>query len=434
MSIRKMVFMVLVIGILFFISSPLAHAAAATEEGLLKRIEKLEKRVVELETRLAEKEVAIKKEKVPADVDERLSQLEEKTKIVDFLKGIEVHGFVDTSYILNFDTPTSPNTRTNSLRVFDTEANGFMLNLAEINIEKPISQESPLGFRVDIDFGDDAEVFGAAGLGSTTNEVDLQQAYVQLYVPYEIPFMKDLNLRAGKYVTLHGAEVIEAVDNWNFSRSYLFGYAIPFTHTGVRANFRPFDFWDTTAYIGLVNGWDNVTDNNRGKTIESQIAISPFENFFLSVADIFGPEQASNSSNYRNVIDVVAKYDVTNRLSLMANYDFGYEDDGAGVGDDAWWSGIAGYAKYNLFDWWSVAGRFEFFRDRDGVRTGVSTSRGVTNLKVWEMTFTNEFRIFKNLLGRLEYRFDHANNDVYNNDSSVSDYQNTFAAEAIYRF
>jgi hypothetical protein len=31
-------------------------------------------------------------------------------------------------------------------------------------------------------------------------------------------------------VTYFGAEVIEAIDNPNYSRSFLFNYAIPFTH------------------------------------------------------------------------------------------------------------------------------------------------------------------------------------------------------------
>ena len=37
---------------------------------------------------------------------------------------------------------------------------------------------------------------------------------------------------AGKFVTPIGAEVIESQDNWNYTRSILFGYAIPFYHLG----------------------------------------------------------------------------------------------------------------------------------------------------------------------------------------------------------
>jgi hypothetical protein len=38
-------------------------------------------------------------------------------------------------------------------------------------------------------------------------------------------------------VTLAGYEVIEAWKDPNITRSILFGFAIPFTHTGIRANY-----------------------------------------------------------------------------------------------------------------------------------------------------------------------------------------------------
>ena len=41
----------------------------------------------------------------------------------------------------------------------------------------------------------------------------------------------------GKFVTSAGAEVIEAKDNWNYSRSLLFVNAIPYLHR--RAHFIP---------------------------------------------------------------------------------------------------------------------------------------------------------------------------------------------------
>jgi hypothetical protein len=52
---------------------------------------------------------------------------------------------------------------------------------------------------------------------------------LQAYVSVKLP--ADVVLDAGKFVTNAGAEVIEAKDNWLYSRSLLFGFAVPFTHT-----------------------------------------------------------------------------------------------------------------------------------------------------------------------------------------------------------
>ncbi len=43
---------------------------------------------------------------------------------------------------------------------------------------------------------------------------------------------RGLTLKGGKFVTLLGQKVIESPNNLNFSRGYLFGLAIPLTHTG----------------------------------------------------------------------------------------------------------------------------------------------------------------------------------------------------------
>jgi len=44
-----------------------------------------------------------------------------------------------------------------------------------------------------------------------------------------------LTIIGGKFVTLAGAEVINSTLDTNYSRSILFGYAIPFSHTGARS-------------------------------------------------------------------------------------------------------------------------------------------------------------------------------------------------------
>ena len=55
-----------------------------------------------------------------------------------------------------------------------------------------------------------------------------------------------------------GAEVIESQDNWNYSRSVLFGYAIPFYHMGLRATLPVTDKLSFAGY--LVNGWNNSSE------------------------------------------------------------------------------------------------------------------------------------------------------------------------------
>ena len=367
------------------------------------------------------------------------------------LKGVQMSGFVDTSMSLNFNTP---GTRTNTLRVFDTQSNSFMLNNTELVLEKPVSSDSRLGFRTDLDFGTDSKVIGAvtSGLGRGDDELDIQQAYAE----YLAPLGNGLDIKAGKFVTLVGAEVIESKDNWNFSRSYLFGFAEPATHTGLRMSYPFSDRF--TAIAGLNNGWDVVDDNNSGKSFELSFSAVPCDKTSLATTYFFGPEQTTNSAqpasgtfgsntHTRHLIDVVAGYQPIDALQLKMNFDYGFEEKGVGIGKPATWSGIAGYARYAINDWWAIAGRTEWFHDADGVRTafrptgsgtfGVGSLNGISglDLKLWEWTITNEFKLNKHLTGRLEYRHDQASEHVFRrNDLGQRPYQDTVSAEVIMPF
>ncbi len=134
---------------------------------------------------------------------------------------VDVTGFVDVYYGYNFNK-TNP-----AFRTFDVQHNTFSLSLAEVAFAKGVTPESRVGFRADLDFGKTADLVGAYEPEDNGQEIykHIQQAYVSLLTG-------KVTWDVGKFVTPIGAEVIESQDNWNYTRSILFGYAIPFYHTG----------------------------------------------------------------------------------------------------------------------------------------------------------------------------------------------------------
>src|SRR3989338_501164 len=238
-----------------------------TNRALLQRIAALEQKVEELNKKL-EVGATIEAAKISDEFVEKKVQL----------KDIGLSGFVDTSYTYNF---AGPDSRSNTARVFDTEANNFNVQAAELVFEKLPPDEGGVGFRTDLFFGQDAEVITPTG--STRDQFDSEQAYISFKPPlnFNLPIGNWQWIRVGKFVTMHGAEVIESKDNWNFSRSILFGYAIPFTHTGLRVGYDLFDGF--SGYVGVNNGWDNVKDNNNAKSVEASLSWVPLENVSLYV-------------------------------------------------------------------------------------------------------------------------------------------------------
>lgn len=386
--------------IAFFFGIALGAVEARAESALEEEISDLRQRLQNLE------------KKISSDASE------EEGSVLTFLRGIKVSGHLDTSVNYNFNEPDS---KANDLRIFDTDANTLNLDLFELVLEKD-APEGGVGFRLVLDYGDVAESIGSSGLGSTSDEFDLQQAYVSLNAPLGI---SGLSLNIGKFATLLGYEVIQSKDNFNTSRSFLFGYAIPFTHTGILASYVLNDTLDFN--LGVVNGWDNVKDNNDAKTVLGRVGITPYEDLSIGITGIYGAEQDNSNGNKRGVVDVVATWEATDKLTLGLNYDYGYEEDGISEGQSAIWWGKAVYAHYQLMDKWALAARVELFDDEDGARTG-------TAQQLWEITMTNDYNLYDNLLLRLEYRHDESNKSSFAEKDKTVGAQDTISLEMIYTF
>ena len=87
----------------------------------------------------------------------------------------------------------------------------------------------------------------------------------QMYVATKPPKWKGFEADFGQFTTSAGAEVIESGDNWNYSRSLLFANAIPYYHFGLRTSIPIGSAF--TGGVQVVQGWNNIFDNNSGKTV-----------------------------------------------------------------------------------------------------------------------------------------------------------------------
>jgi len=295
-----------------------------------------------------------------------------------------VTSFVDTYYGYFFNKPTG----NVPLRNFDTKHNTFSLGLVEVAAEQKVTTANRLGFRLDLQAGPTAELVNAFEPGGLEFLKNVEQAYGSYL------FGRKLQVDVGKFVTSHGAEVIETKDNWNYSRSLLFALAIPYYHAGLRATV-PIN--DKVSVMGmLVNGWNNVVDNNSGKTWCFGATLKPSPKLTLVQNVMGGPEQKDDTHDKRFLSDTVLTVSPTDKLSLMANYDYGTDTV---LGTDVKWQGVALYARLQAAPAWALTPRFEWLDDADGFMTG-------TGQKVKEFTITSEQKIGGKLLTRLEYRRD----------------------------
>lgn len=319
---------------------------------------------------------------------------------------LDINAFVDVYYGYNVNR-VDP-----AFRTFDIHDNTFSLSLAEVTFAEVVNPQNRLGFRVDLNFGETADLVAALEPEENGQEIykHFQQAYMSLLTG-------KVQWDAGRFVTPIGAEVIESQDNWNYTRSILFGYAIPFNHTGVRATVPVSDALSVTGF--LLNGWNNGTDLSGDKTVALGAVLKPHPSLTWNATYMGGREV--EGGDFRNLFDTTATVAATSKLSLMANFDYGQE------GDVKWW-GLATYAKLQALPSWALAGRFEYVDDTEGGFMTLGT-------QAQSLTVTSDHLIAGALKARLEYRTDFADDPIYpKDDGSLSTKQTTFTVGLVYGF
>jgi hypothetical protein len=288
-------------------------------------------------------------------------------------------GYVDWNY-------NNPASGFNGLQNFDFRADTAHVNIGKITIDRA---PAPLGFHVDVGFGETLDAIHAAD-----RDPNAWKYFQQAYIDLKPKSWHGLEIDAGQFVTSAGAEVIETNQNWNYSRSLLFAWAIPYYHFGLRASMPIGAHF--TAGVQLVNGWNNVEPLNGGKTVGLNGAyawkkVTWTNNYYV------GPEKPHTTVGLRNLFDTVIQVNATDKFSYYINGDYG-RDKNVGPGASVW-AGVAVAARYAIGKKYAIASRLEYFDDRNGFSTG-------TAQHVEEFTLTGEYKMNGWLMSRLEFRND----------------------------
>jgi putative OmpL-like beta-barrel porin-2 len=337
--------------------------------------------------------------------------------------GITVNGYIDAAY-----QHADRNLECSGcgFRVFDNQNNSFVLHQVGLTVAKQPKEGA--GGLVNLTAGKDAAVIHSFDTQSES-QFDVTQAYAQ-YATGPITVI------AGKYVTMHGTEVIASTGNTNFSRSILFG-SVPFTHTGLRATYAMSDA--VSLMVGLNNGWDQVKDSNKGKTVELGLTLTPIKPLSIVASFMRGKENVplftGATEGQRTSANLVGTYTLSDTISFGAEYLRVQQDHATSLTDGstikAKYDGIAGYFTYMIAPKLRAALRAESFKDTDGFRFGVAPGT-----KYKEFTATLGYLQSANFELRGEIRRDTASNDVFTDTGSGAMKKNlmTYAVQALYKF
>jgi hypothetical protein len=382
-----------------------------------------------------------------------MAQAEEKSTndVLTALSATTISGYVDTSAHWN------PGTGNANLPVYTpngqsggTKADGFNLDLVALTISKPVGEgDWGAGYNATFLFGPDATGYNNSVNGSNQSDFSLKDAYVDLHVPLG----NGLDLKLGTFTEILGYEVYETGNNPNYTRSY--GYEIePTAMTGGLAayQFSPV----ISAQAGVANTW-SAGINSRSNPPKAESYKTYLGGVTLTAPDSLGFLSGSTlSGGVINGYDAVATQAIKTSfyvggniktpikcLSVGVAYDYVALANGITTDPDTgdtinhnsgYQNATAVYLLWQATDKLSFNTRGDYFSQSEYL-----TSSGMPR-KAFGLTETVQYDLWKNVVSRLEFRWDHSacGQEAYGgtDPNSAPSLKNTFlvAANIIYKF
>ncbi len=300
---------------------------------------------------------------------------------------VKLSGWIETGVAANPDNPAD---RQNFCHLFTDRSNELLLNQAVITAERALAasgDDFDWGFKAQLLYGSDARYIHSVGLFDNTQHEIMQPDVVEAWMLFHLPIPHTaggLDLKAGKFVTLEGAETIDPHTNVFYSHSYIFNFGIPFNHTGILATFHPVKGLD--LYAGAVRGVNtSLTDNNSSAAFHGGVGVTLLDGKLTAlVTTHIGPENAHNNHDQRYLNDLVLTWKATDKLTAIVDANFAEDESVPGTAKAY---GAAAYLTYSANVWLTLAIREEVFRDEKGFFVGsfadnddfIDLERGKTN-------------------------------------------------------
>src|SRR5438552_2190163 len=322
------------------------------------------------------------------------------------LAGFKLSGFAEASYAYS---GRSLGDTTIVGRLYDRLQNRFALNALAVVLDRPYDPAKfSAGFHTELLVGQDATVIQSNGLfagAATPVPVDVPHLYVTLNVPTASG--NGLQLKVGRIPTLFGLEVIETYANPNWSEGNQFVYVENFTALGVSVETKFNNHLD--AQFRVINGWDQVSDNNGRKSLMGRVGIYPDAATSLGIVGFWGPEEAGiNGANRYGIEGLLSRK--LGKATVWVQGDYGKEQANAALPDptqDAQWWALGGWVTYDFSTSVGLALRGDYVNDQDGARTnGVFGFPANTGQKFGSGTATLNIRAWPDAVVRPELRYD----------------------------
>ena len=176
----------------------------------------------------------------------------------------------------------------------------------------------------------------------------------------------------GIFFSHMGMESWLSRDNPTYTRSLVAEYS-PYYQSGAKITWTATP--KLTAQLDVVNGWQNISENNRGKGAGIRLDYVPAENATLSYYNFFSQEAGTRLRTFNGIGAKIVK----GRATLLGQFDVGTQDRGNVSGGTDHWYGATAIARAQLSSTIAVSVRLERFDDKAQVIIGTGNFNEAAN-------------------------------------------------------
>lgn len=296
----------------------------------------------------------------------------------------QVHLFLDTCYGYDFNNPLSRN------RDYTTQParhNEFNLNLGLI--ESKYTTEN-MRAHLSLQTGTYVQSTYAA-------EPLLAQWIAEASVGMK--FLERFWLDVGILPSHIGMESVVSKHNLNYTRSIMADNT-PYYETGVRFSV---DFSEPfSGQVLLLNGWQNIKENNSSKALGTQLQFKLWQGFIANWSTFLGNEQPDDQAvQMRFYNNFYGLWEVTPQLALALLFDIGWQQ--RQKNSDGWGTifSTALQGRYKITPELAIGGRIEHYNDPEQIIVSTKTPQGY---QVTSASLNVDVQLRENVLWRTEGR------------------------------
>ncbi len=273
---------------------------------------------------------------------------------------IRWNGFVDTYYAYDINRPADGERRFTTQPVRHDEAN---VNLAWLGVTMARARSRA---RVALQTGTSVQSnYTGEPRNGASSGPDLARLIQEAVAGVKLS--DNVWIDGGIYYSYIGLESWSSSDNLTYTRSLVGEYS-PYYLSGVKLTWQATP--KITAQLHAINGWQNISENNRSKAFGVRVDYAASANVTVSYANFVGNERPVGSQSELRVFNqLMAKGSFASGTQWQGQVDIGHQ------GDHDWY-GLVAIARQPVTSRAALVGRMERYADPDQVIISTSTAGG----------------------------------------------------------